>query len=408
MKEGNSLMSENDEMRMPIKLTIVGNGFDLAIGAKTSYGDFYECLKECFNAPNLEEFKNHYVFGDNEQLIDSFFDIVLNNKDNYFINYFLNFERVFGNWVAFEKELTRIISSFDSLITALTSNKLYMDLTRGSGVDLYVRIIDKTDLLQVLNVYPNNKFFQVNLRVQDFKTVDKDAAVPITLKGKSFSTIYEVYKGISDFSDSFPLLLYNDLTVFSNLFSVYLGIVDHFANFDHIIQDAFDSSFFINYNFTNYLERIMKENGLASETVLYINGLAENLNGKAKEKIVFGIDSDTKLLNIGFEVFTKRIQRSIKDTDVSHLDFILKNNYEDVFIIGHSLNLADYESLNYILTRCENGIKPKITIYFYDEVARINLIINLKTILGNEKFDEYQREGMLELIESKRAWIKFK
>lgn len=400
------MSNELEEIRMPIKLTIVGNGFDLALGAKTSYDDFYNCLKDCFEAKEINDFKNSYIFEDNENLINSFYKLVEKNRDNYFINYFLNYKVIFGNWVSFEKELTKVIKSFDDLILCLNSHdKLFMDLTLGTNVLTYVRIIDKTNLLQVLSVYPDNKYFSINLRIQDFA---KDGAVPFTIKGQSYKNIYEVYKGVTDFSEVFPNLLYKDLSIFSDLFSLYLGIVNHFARFDSIIQDAFDSSYFINYNFTNYLDKLMKENNLNSDNILYINGLAENINGIPKDKIVFGIDSNTKLSNLSFEVFTKRIQRSIKDTDISYLNHVLGNNFDDIFIIGHSLNVADYESLHFIFSKCEDPIKPRITIYYYDDKARIDLIINLRAILGSSKFDEYQREGMLNFVISRKAWIKTK
>ena len=395
---------KSTEIKTPKTLTIVGNGFDLAIGAKTTYENFYECLKDCFQAISIDDFKNEYIHEDNEGLINTFYDIVSNNRDNYFINYFLNYEVIFGNWVSFEKELTKIIKGFDNLITSLNSHdKLFMDLTPQTSVSTYVKIMDKTNLLQVLSVFPNNKFFHANLRVQDF---EKGGAVPFSIKGKLFKDIYEVYKGVEEFSEQFPNSLYNDLIIFSNLFSLYLGIVNHFVHFDKIIKDAFDTSYFINYNFTNYLEQLIKQNGLTASNVLYINGLAENINCLPREKIVFGIDSNTKLDNLAFEIFTKRVQRSLKDTDVSHLDHVLDNSFEDIYIIGHSLNIADYESLSFIFSKCEDGFKPKITIYCLDNIAKRDLIINLKTILGNNKFDEYQREGMLSFINSNKAWIK--
>lgn len=219
--------SKSAEIKMPKTLTIVGNGFDLALGAKTAYKDFYECLKDCFQTISIDDFKNEYIHEDNEGLINTFYNIVSNNRDNYFINYFLNYEVIFGNWVSFEKELTKIIKAFDNLITSLNSHdKLFMDLTPLAFVSTYVKIMDKTNLLQVLSVFPNNKYFRANLRVRDF---EEDGAVPFSIKGKSFKDMYEVYKGVEEFSEQFPNSLYNDLIIFSNLFSLYLGIVNHFV-----------------------------------------------------------------------------------------------------------------------------------------------------------------------------------
>lgn len=388
--------------KMPINLTIIGNGFDLAIGSQTSYEKFYACLKCCFEAKNVEDFKGSYIFENNEEVLASFYDCVDCNRDNYFINYFLNYNVIFGSWVSFEKELTRIVKSFDALISSLnSSDRLIID----DYATVFVKVTDKIDVLRVFNIYPKNKFFSVNLNPRLFT---KDGGIPFIIEGAKYHSQYEAYECIGTFSEHFPKELYNDLTVFSNLFSLYLGIVNHYVRYDSIIRDAFDSSIFINYNFTPYLQKLLEENALIPRDILYINGLAENINGKPKEKIVFGIDSDTKLDNLVFEIFTKRIQRSIKETDISRLSKALNNNFEEVFVFGHSLNLADYESLHYILLGCESADKPKITIFYYDDKARIDLVMNLRIILGIDKFDDYQREGKLNLVNSKKAWIKVK
>lgn len=398
-------MQSSETIQFPEKIAIIGNGFDLAIGAKTTYSEFYDCLKSCFDSTSLDEFKNHYISEDNELLVNAFYETVVKNKENFFINYFLNYQRVFGNWVAFEKELTNIIECFDELASCLNeSDKTYF-IDAGDHVRTYVRIFDKTNLLQVLSVYPRNRFFSVGLSPMQFRDDEQGVAIPIKIEGKTFKNMYEAYKGFSNFSEEFPMELYKDLVVFSGLFSIYLGIVNHFAEFNRIIKDAFESTVFINYNFTNYLEKIMQENGLTSRAILHINGLAENINGKPEDKIVFGIDSNTKLSNLGFEIFTKRIQRSIKETDVARLTKSLAFCCEEIYVIGHSLNLADLESLGFIFSKCEEQGKPTITIYYYDAQARIDLIINLKSILGNNKFDEYQREGLINLVKSASAWI---
>ena len=102
-------------------LAIIGNGFDLNLGAQTSYESFFECLKDCFNAESLSNFKSSYISDDNEIAINNFYNLLDKNKDNYFVNYFLNYQKAIGSWVSFENELTQIICAFDELITCLNS-----------------------------------------------------------------------------------------------------------------------------------------------------------------------------------------------------------------------------------------------------------------------------------------------
>ena len=398
-----SMEKENLEIINFKRLVIIGNGFDLAIGAKTKYSDFYKCLKACFESKTISEFEKLYFYNDNEILINAFFKEVNENKDNYFINYFLNYEKIFGDWVSFEKELTKIVKSLDYLISALKSNdKLVIEMREESYIRIRIKIIDKPEVLQVLKILHNNKFFYAYMDEKDYIY---NGAVIFDINGVVYKNVYDLHKNISDFSERFPFELYNDLNVFSNLFSIYLGIVNHYVSFDMLLEDKFVYSCFITYNYTNYVERLLRKKHLDISNVVYINGAAENYNGHAKEKIVFGIDSNIKLDNHGFELFTKTVQRSIKNTDISKLNYLFKTIFNEIIIFGHSLNIADYESLNFILTRNIGIYKPRIVVYYYDNMAKMESILNLKTILGDELFNEFQREGKMEFIDSKKFWI---
>lgn len=389
------------EFKIPNELTIVGNGFDLAIGALTSYYDFYTCLKECFYADKKTDFMKKYHYNSNDIIVSKFYDLVDNNRDNYFINYFLKYNNIFGDWVAFEKELTKIIINFDKLISRLKS---FDKMNIGQGNICYVNVGDEIDLLHILNVHSNNNFFDADMF--SLSVFYKDC-VRFSIKGKKSNDYTQLLNDISIFLEEFPLMLYKDLILFSNLFSIYLGIVYQNAKIESKIINSFKKSFFVNYNYTNYLKRVLMNNNYYSDGVLYINGVVEDFSGDLNNKIVFGIDSNVSLTNIGFEVFTKRIQRSIINTEISKLNNILESAiFECINIYGHSLNNADYESLHFIFLKCSAKSKPTIVTYYYNEDAKVNLIINIKKILGDEIFDEYQREGKLLFINSNKIWIK--
>ena len=133
--------------------------------------------------------------------------------------------------------------------------------------------------------------------------------------------------------------------------------------------------------------------------------MAENKNGKPDDKIVFGIDSSVKLANHAFQAFTKSIQRSIKNTEISRLKYAMENYVGDIYVFGHSLSLADYDSLHYILSKeYEGGLRPHIKVYCYNVKERMSLVINAKRILGDSLFEEYQRSGELEFVDSREAY----
>ena len=399
-------MEDVYEEGVPSKLYIIGNGFDLALGAKTTYSAFYECLKECSASFTLEEFGKSYYYEGNKESVDSFYELVKNNAENYFINYFLNYKKAFGNWVSFERELTKIVKGFDDLLSALNSSeRLVTEEKTGSDcyTEISLNILDLRDLLQILFTYPRNKFFEAS--IEHLENLEKGQSLVFKIcKRRLFGTA-EVYKKIEDFSEELPRLLYEDLMVFSDLFALYLDIVEHYVNTDSLIKDQIEYSSFINYNFTDYLERSMKHNDHPFKDIIYINGHAKYDLDKSGRGIVFGIDSNTKLSNPSFEVFTKRIQRSIMDTDVSKLAEVLYECFDEIHIFGHSLNFADYESLSFVFSKYTK-YKPKVYVYCLDRKSKIELIVNLKLILGSDRFDEYQREGKLFFPDSKSFWFR--
>lgn len=386
----------------PMKLTIVGNGFDIAIGAKTTYNAFYDCLKDGWDAKTFDDFKKKYLYEGNEKLVDSFYKTVKNNQNNFFINYFLRYKTVFGDWVSFEKELTKIVKGFDDLVTFLNlPDRLIVFPSSSEEVSrAYIRAFDNIGLLQVLSVYPNNRFFSTDLKQHPY---EGNKYLSFQIKGKKYKDIFSFYNRVEVFSQELPKELFDDLTVFSTLFSVYLGIVDHFVKPGYKLNGVDRHSLFVNYNFTHYLERLVEDDKSGIRRIININGLIDNAKGSYKENIVFGIDSDTQLSNHQFGVFTKRIQRSIKETDVMYLEKMLSEKIGEIEVIGHSLNLADYESLSLIFSRIR-GSNPIITVYYFDNESKNSLIINLEQILGKDRFDKYQREKRLQFIDSKKAW----
>lgn len=289
-------------LRVPVKLIIVGNGFDIAIGARTTYEAFYECLKDCSHSKTVDTFKKKYFYEGNEELIDSFYEIVKSNKENYFINYFLKYAIVFGSWVSFEKELTKIIKAFDDLSTTLNSPDKVLVYASSSGdwAKVYVNASDNTGLLQVLSVYPDNRFFLTSLKLTHYEGANR---LNFQIKGKKYEDIYGYYNRAEEFPRVLAKGLFDDLAVFSDLFSIYLGIVDHYVKPGYKLKGVEKQKYplFINYNFTNYLNALIEDDESDYKKIININGLVGNLSGTSGTNIVFGIDSDTQISNHEFE-----------------------------------------------------------------------------------------------------------
>lgn len=125
-------------------LLIVGNGFDIACGYKTSYQNLYELMKAASEKDEQEFYAYFERENPNIELetaksrgLSIFYNEISSTlKSNIFINYFLAYNTVFESWVAFETELTNIINAFDNFFEAL---KKYMP--RNSVYDFVYTVI---------------------------------------------------------------------------------------------------------------------------------------------------------------------------------------------------------------------------------------------------------------------------
>lgn len=369
----------------PSSLLIVGNGFDCSLGARTRYEDFYTFLLNAFNATSVASFVNVYKLKYNFSDLEFFFNTFLKEKENnYFVNYFVSYNKAFNCWVDFESELKRIISSFDELITVLRdSNRM-----RYHGIDLCIKIRDKIDLASVILNYPDNRFFSSDIYTEELFTFD--------IKGTSLEGYKNLYNGLDKFVKTFPNELYKDLSSFSKLFSLYLFVIREDASYGISHSFAEECKFVINYNYTDYLEHYYKRKDYKLIGSLYINGRCDFV--EFKDKIVFGIDSNVSIKNKEFFIFSKAAQRSAKETDMNILsDFVSIRRFSSIIVFGHSLNTADKDTLSHIFNHClgPNGKDPKIIVYCYDNSSKLNAISNLNEILGLEAYTDFQINNRL-------------
>ena len=312
--------------------------------------------------------------------MELFFDLFTKeSKTNYFINYFLLYNKAFGCWVDFESELERIVISFDDLISVLKDSK---KISKNSN-SLLISIADNMNLVSVILNYPTNSYFSCHQVTNEF--------FRFNIVGADFSKTKNMLNEIAKFTKSFPKSLYRDLSAFSKLFSIYLAIIKDDVSYDIDHSFSKDCKAVINYNYTSFAERFYDNKHYTLDDIVYINGKCDFK--KPDDTIVFGIDSNTLIKNNEFFVFTKAAQRSIKNTGI-HLIAGLLNKYfvDKVIIFGHSLTTTDKDTMNYILNHC-NPLKNggiKIVIYCFDFEAKTNIVANLKEILGLESYTTLQ------------------
>lgn len=366
-------------------LLVVGNGFDCSLEAKTTYEAFYTLLSKAFNTDTLDAFLEGVDQTYNKSSLESFFGLVKQEQEtNYFINYFILYNKAFDCWVDFEKELEKIITSFDSLTTYL----LDKNRTLFTVPDFYIKINDNLNLISVILNYPKNNYFYSFLATKDLYA--------FYINGCKFKSEKILLNELEKFINSFPKRLYKDLSSFSKLFVIYLSIIENDVAYtkEHTFINGCEIA--INYNYTGYLEHYYKRHNYNLKRILYINGKCDYK--KLDDKIVFGIDSNVVLKNKQFFIFTKTAQRSIKDTDIRYLtNFFDYYYFTKIIIFGHSLSTADKETLRFILKNSKDAKNKsfKIEIYCYNEDAKLTIISNLKEILDLEDLLSLQNSDKL-------------
>lgn len=373
-------------------LLIIGNGFDLSIGAKTDYNSFYEFMKKCNEAEDYETFAKS-VDKAGMLLLKEFYDKYKSNIGNYFIEYFINFNYSFKEWVAFESELTRIITSMDALVSCLKDNKKIL-------IDEYLNIflnIDDQNVLSVLNNNCDNKFFKVFTSQGDL--IVNEGRVKFRFKEEA-KNYYELLHFIKKFCEDFPNDLFRELSTFSDLFKQYLNVIKSNTMKYNLYSNKIKANYVISYNYTEYLLTMYENKNFEPDDYIFINGKTSVTN-----EIVFGIDSSSKLENEGFTIFMKSVQRLFSSTDINRMGELKNDLIDTIMIIGHSLCLSDKDSLNLILSSKYSGyIYPTINVYYHNEESKKQLAKNLRMILGNKVFDEYQLNNKIKMLNVKELY----
>lgn len=372
-------------------LLILGNGFDLACGYKTSYEDFYKFLKLAFNY-NTTQFLSNYntilpqiAYDCAKDLLVKFKNLVDNDcKENIFVKYFLNYNSSLNSWVAFEKELLSIAKSYDAFFETLKN----YDKVGPYCNDFNWCIKNNSEALRVFSFLNSCKYYQIIDVFEGTSVTSFDFSIRELSGLNAIQWQVETEKYIDKFID----YLYDELNAFSELFAIYLRIVT-LQKLDDI-EFNFRAYKIVNFNYTNTYNKMLF--GEEEIEVCYLNGsiVCESDN------IVFGFNSDENFKNSGLDILSKSSQRMDKQTDFLKLKKFLPDEKESWFdlkigIYGHSLDKADKDTLNMIFTSYKNAT---IDIYYLNDKSKKTLISNLKNILTQSKFNALSANRQINFI----------
>lgn len=342
-------------------ILIIGNGFDLAHGLKTSYGQFLDFCKN------------------------------LNVKDEKYLNYKRCLERnlwmkhfiarqnqLGGTWIDLETEIYDVIKFLNKQFTFDKSESSRYRINKV----LTIEIFDQKFQLQNIDNF-----------LRDFHFNEKLSKDGIETPFQKYLFNYHIENSIDIIN-----LLHKHLIEFTQLFEKYI-LEEVFANqeqikkYNFLFQSKDRAVHVLSFNYTDTYERLYKEKSLyADPKSLYVY-----IHGKAGQKnLIFGTksfynylpNSNNEKIPVAFNIFKKHNMRHKYNTIEAYQNLLKtitdpRRTIKPVFhIIGHSLDITDRVILEHILLANKNAV---IKIYYHDEESQEKLLNNITDIIGEKE-----------------------
>lgn len=353
-------------------ILILGNGFDLAMGRKTSYKDFLEFADKLFveRDDQLDEFlKKHQI--DIEKY-----------RNNLYIQYINENKSTLGeNW-----------SNLEIMISQLAEA---IDFFRLNPDKIYHKSYDEQ----------SNDFGQFyNMMIKEDNSTSK------IFIGKIFSELYEKLNwkmlerglAISELNNEFI----RHLDLLTELLEIYLSYRDY-IDFEveeikpsktvlDVIDEISEASV-ISFNYTHTPNKLYK---IPLEKTHFIHGEIDLKRRKHKiNTMVFGIEDKETEINSDLMPYQKFYQRVVKETGNMYENFFTYTYISkdergarvplNIVVFGHSVDPLDKE----IFKKCFDLSVSQYQGYrfiftYYDNPTKRSIIKNLAIILGKDKLVE--------------------
>ena len=386
-------------------ILVVGNGFDLHHYLPTRYKDFINVIKRLFELEEIGkiDFCNFlaYIYGTKSPLnqhgnyigecyrvhkdeIDKIVldyavhaKIINSAKANVWMKYFLHREENTGGWIDFEKEIAQVLEAFSEAIDTLNEmckkvDKLYktyeLDRRNTSFETLYIldkfpEIFENYNGTMILKAEFWNKA-ELEGTIENIKVNEEKIVDYLYMQLRELKKILVLY--IQEFVQKIAVNKKSQCFLFENVDAV------------------------ISFNYTNTYSLLYNDN----IKVFYIHGNANRNN------IVLGINDDESdqldKMNLRFVKFKKYYQRIINNTFVDYKTLIGEGEACVLHFVGHSLDKTDRDIIKSLINS-ENVVKS--IIYYHDKNSYSQLIINLVSLFGKNKFDELMQNHKIEFVE---------
>lgn len=341
-------------MNVPKQLIVLGNGFDLASGLKSTYSGFFDAVLRN-NEVSYTLIKDHFNMYKNG---DNFWD-KMSSKDkkailgvNVWILLFINSDlEKDSTWQSVEEQIAKFLNK--NLIEIISGAKGKNTYSPGIPEE-YQRAAT------IVNGIIQDK--EVNLDFLKNNTA-KFLMDELNNLEKEFEQYLFVNAGYGQGEDG-------------------QGLFDYFEParklLTQIIEDSTDKMQYnlMSFNYTDpWDKRWEKNGGLADDFLHPVKAL--NVHGQALKhpedgvnRIIFGIDNRDISINSLNYIFTKTFRTLISYSDVRTPQSAIKNNIFDKSIttikfFGHSLGKADYSYFQQMFDYYDLYNNDELKLYFY-------------------------------------------
>lgn len=321
------------------RLIIIGNGFDLAHGMQTRYGDFLFALlmkgfdisikQQEYDCPLFYVRNTYFVSNEDYNNIKSIEDILqFDCSDNRFV--------------------------YDYTISQNKQLMLDIMVKRGGSFSFLIKF---PFLLKVLYSYTQNWVDIEQLYYDELKNILK-GQTNNTDELKRLNTCFELIKLELD-------LYISSLPKVESLIKIRSRLFDYSGN-NKNLPVKYEKQVILNFNYTPLINTYI--HNFAWETKfehIQIHGKANSVDNP----IIFGYGDETdseyakmeNTLNDGFLKYSKSFDYARNDAYIRLIDFITNDDF-DVHIAGHSCGLSDRIMLKTIFEhqRCK-----KIQLFYY-------------------------------------------
>lgn len=353
-------------------ILILGNGFDLSMGRKTSYSDFVEFANNLFleKEDDLQSFLNS-----NNIDIEKY-------RDNLFLRFINENKSILGeNWSNLERMISQLAEAID--FYRLNPDSIYLS---GENA-LRVVYVDKFREEIVSQENFASKMFVAEIFYEKFTIFGWD-----TLERRI---------AISKLNEFFI----NHLELLTNLLEIYLSYRDYIdfeINQISPVETALDAitdiseSYVISFNYTHTPNKLYN---ISLEKTHFIHGEIDLSRQKSEiNTMVFGIEDKEIDVNSSLIPYQKYYQRIVKETGSEYLDFLKPRRAEDLYgglekkniiVFGHSVDPLDKEIFQNCFTLTSYyAYNYRFIFTYYNEPAKRSIVKNLAIILGKDKLVE--------------------